>query len=433
MKRIGLYGYGFCGKTMSESFYRYWGGEYEVTAIFDREPGDGSDPFWNIPILPPDHMKEAYESGVFDAVMVCIRDWVVRGEVNLLLEEQGIPLFFPGREEDIVGPEFFLQEEDPDVEVCREGYSFHVYRNIYGAKSGLSNYVLLLFNDEGKVNADNYKKYFEYFEPFMRAHPFRLRDTVMEKVFLEGDWCSLLRSHSSNFGHFTMDIADGAYLLETAGFTGKYLYNEKGAGFIVPLLQMLGVSSDRLVSSAEIAPDKVYVFERLFNINHDGKRPMEYSPDVLPEMGAFVRRQLTRDNRYPKKVYVKRIGVRKLLNGDGLARQNGYYIMTPEEHSLQEQMQYFFNADIVVCPHGANSSNFLYMRPGTVFAEIFSDRWHMDVNSEVCEACGVHYLQMTGHAVDADSFAMHTDYTVDEDAYQKLIDEAERLFGQSAE
>ena len=100
--------------------------------------------------------------------------------------------------------------------------------------------------------------------------------------------------------------------MEAAGYRGKYLYCKKSESFTVGLMRMLGVSPDRFVSSDQLEWGKVYVFERLYSIHHDALGPMECHPEVLSEMGAVIRGQLKRDERYPGKVYVKRIGIRKL-------------------------------------------------------------------------------------------------------------------------
>ena len=155
---------------------------------------------------------------------------------------------------------------------------------------------------------------------------------------------------------------------------------------------------------------------------------MEYSEKVLPRMADFIKKKLTREAEYPKKIYVKRIGIRKLLNGEEIALKTGFRIIVPEEHSVKEQMNLFYNADIVLCPHGANSTNFLYMHKGAVFAEIFSDCWYMNINSKICIACGVHYLQLVGKACDnIEQTEMERDYTVNEDAFLRMIKEAEAL------
>ncbi len=119
--------------------------------------------------------------------------------------------------------------------------------------------------------------------------------------------------------------------------------------------------------------------------------------------------------------------MRKLLNGEDIAVKNGYTVIVPEEYSVREQMDLFHNADIILCPHGANSTNFIYMREGAVFAEIFSDRWHARINGRHCEHIGVHYLEMVGTACGDGPFPERLDYTVKEESLQRFILRAEAI------
>jgi capsular polysaccharide biosynthesis protein len=97
----------------------------------------------------------------------------------------------------------------------------------------------------------------------------------------------------------------------------------------------------------------------------------------------------------PKKLYVKRIGKRKLLGADKLMTEYGFTVMIPEEYSVLEQMTLFYNADIVFCVHGANSTNCLYMRKGTVFIEAFSSYWMNRCNLYATVTEGVNYLPVS--------------------------------------
>ena len=429
VRRIAVYGYGTYGKRTCESFRLYWGDAYEVTAIFDRQPAGRTDPCWKLPVLLPEELEPAFVRGTFDAVMICIYHWDMYREVAAWLKNLEIPVFLPGRKEDFGDPSCFEQDPYPDISVSRNHYRFHVYRNMCGAVADYGRrQFLFLFSEAGRVNIDSYRKYLDLdaFGVYLRSYPFRFKDPLPEKIFMEGEWCPIVKFLSNNYWHFTFETADCVYLMEKAGYRGKYICNL--TPFAEEMLQLLGVERSRIVSTDELEMHKTYVFEKLYDINHEGLKALEFSAEAVPEMAAVIRAQLQRDDRYPKKLYVSRIGFRKLLNGEEVAVRNGFTVMIPEEHSLREQMEYFYNAEIVLCPHGANSTNFLYMREGTVFAEIFSDCWHKDINADICEGCGVNYLQMTGRKVAQDRrFGMYADYTVDEDDLQRLISRAEKI------
>ena len=433
MKRIALYGYGTYGKRASESFRFFWRGDPAVTAIFDRDRAGERDAYLDLTVLPPDRLEEEYIRGTFEAVMICIFDGEERLSVKKLLWDLGIPLFLPGKEEDIAGPEAFTEVSDPGISVERDRYSFHIYRDMMAAAADFERtQVIFLFDPKtGRVNIDGYKKYRHWYGEILFQYPFPFRDPVPEKIVLKGDWCILAKPYAFNYGHFTFEAADCVYLLEKAGYKGKYLVNERR--FTKEVLRLLGVSPERLVSTEELDIHKVYVFERLFSLEHSGFGQMEYSKEVLPEMADLVRKKLTRDLRSPKRIYIRRTGVRKLLNGEAFAGKHGFTVIVPEEHSVVEQMNLFYNADIVLCPHGANSTNFLYMHKGAVFAEVFSGLWNKDINAGICEAGGVHYLKAAGQAPEDGAEDKDADYTVPEADLRNLVRKAEMLLAAGPE
>ena len=429
MNKIAIYGYGNYGKKAAESFRYFWGDEYAVTAVFDRALSGQTDPYWAIQILAPEQLYEEYRRGTFTSVMICIYDRDTRIGINRWLRGLGIPVFYPGKSEDFAGPELFRQEEAPKISIHENRYSFHICKNMLGAVADFNWRMMFLFNEEGRVYVENHKKYMSYFKPYLLSYPFRLKDPVPEKIYMKGEYCLMAKMYSTNYWHFTVEIADGVYLMETAGYTGKYIYNE--TEYSRMLMSLLGVSADRLISIRDLDNHKVYVFETLYDINHKGMRSMECSETVLPKMAARIKKNLKKDDDSPRRLFIKRLGQRKLLNGEDIAVQNGFQVIIPEEYSVMEQMNLFFNADIVISPHGANSTNFLYMQEGAVFAEIFSNHWYKhfkNSNSKICEACGIHSLQLIGKACKSSKKKdMRADYTVDEDAFLQLIAEAERI------
>ena len=151
--------------------------------------------------------------------------------------------------------------------------------------------------------------------------------------------------------------------------------------------------------------------------NHD------HSLEAVARVAERVKKQLVRRDDAPKKLYVKRIGARKLVNGDEAAKSLGFEIYVPEEHSVKEQMEAFYNADVVLTSHGANSTNCIYMREGSVFAEVFSSAWENIINRRMCETLGIHYLSETGEPVpqSRNQHGVVADYTVSEEKLNSLV------------
>ena len=122
---------------------------------------------------------------------------------------------------------------------------------------------------------------------------------------------------------------------------------------------------------------------------------MVYGTPVLFEAVQYIKNKLPVEPSLPKKIYVKRIGKRKLLDADNIVAEYGFTTVVPEDYSVREQMTLFYNADIVFCVHGANSTNCLYMRKGTVFIEAFSSYWENRCNLKALAMQGINYLPVT--------------------------------------
>ena len=433
--RIALWGYSEYGRRTAESMYLYWGREHTVTRIYDENDHASYDPYWNIAVSDPSSLEKDYRSGAFQSVMVCIYDKPVRDKAINELRAMNIPVWFPGNRRDLDKPGDF-SIKPAVLQITQPGYKYRVYTDMLGA---LADYTcaedgrpetMYLFNKDGKLLFDHWTAY-EYMDKNLKyMYPFRLRDPLPEKVEMKGAWCVLAKPYCGNYWHFTDQSMDCVLLLEEAGYTGKYivsneLYNHE-------VMKILGIPEDRIVPVGTLDLHKVYAFEELHQvtlINYNRK----FSAPVVHRLGQTIGKQLEIDPAYPKYIYVKRIGSRRLLNDDDIFEKHGFVTIIPEHHSVKEQMTIFHNAKIVVSPHGANCVDCIYMQEGTVFVEFFSDHWFFDVYADVCKECGVHHFPVIGHVPDdvqAAPFDMYAHYSVPEDRIIESIEKAYSLIGE---
>ncbi len=286
---------------------------------------------------------------------------------------------------------------------------------------------MYLFNEDGKMPEEIFVE-LRTFEPDKKVMvPFRLKNAVPERVNIDGQCCVLARLCSNNYWHFTFQNADCVSMLEDAGYKGKYIIPDTKS--ILALMGLLGVDNTRIVKLGDLENHKVYEFEELVLLSFNGNG-FDYSITAVTDVAKKVKKQLTLNKDAPKKLYVKRIGMRRLINGDEIAEKLGFEIFVPEEHSVKEQMEAFYNADIVMTPHGANSTNCIYMREGAVFIELFSSGWHKLLNRHACEHIGIHYISEIGAPITKlkdPSDGLFTDFTISEVKVRNLIERAEKL------
>ena len=396
MMKIAIWGYGKYGRRMFESLTRFCSEEYEVVRVYDKDfqKLKSTEGEYCLQIHNPEELSNDYRNRLFEKVLVCIFNHGASKEPQKLLQENSIPELHLGSPEDFYPVASFEQGKKP-FEIIQEQYNFFVIKNLYGAKANYESFDrLYLFDDEGRVvkeHKDNYNS--GYFE--LCDYPFVFRHSKVEKTFLKGQYCVLAKQYSGNYWHFTYNSLDIIWILEKAGYQGKYVVPD--AGFVSELLQLLDVPPERIISLRYFEHNKIYVFEEVFYIvcvMPDNEKQV-YGTPVLFEAAEYIKKKLPVDPSLPKKIYVKRIGKRKLIGADVLIAKYGFKTIIPENYSLREQMTLFFNAEIIFCVHGANSTNCLYMRKDTVFIEVFSSYWMKQYSLYALAAERVNYLPIS--------------------------------------
>lgn len=138
-------------------------------------------------------------------------------------------------------------------------------------------------------------------------------------------------------------------------------------------LARLGVSPDSVLSPP---------FERQVTVREAvlGTYPsLRYAPspfaiDFAQRIFADCR---VPDAKLPRKIYIARStpARRRVLNEAAVLdtlRQQGFEVLQPERFTIEEQAKLFFNAEVIVAPHGAALANAAFCRKGTRLIELFS-------------------------------------------------------------
>ncbi|MBQ8040146.1 MAG: glycosyltransferase family 61 protein, partial [Lachnospiraceae bacterium] len=156
------------------------------------------------------------------------------------------------------------------------------------------------------------------------------------------------------------------FLMEERGYRGKYVCFE--TDMLKPFLKLLNIDiASRIVWVKE---DVLYHFENATIVRFTSDL---WRATIINRMAKSLLSSLSFEgtNDLPKRLFVKRIGIRKMLGAEEVLKKYDFKTIIPEELSVEEQIRYFYAADIVICPHGANSTNAIFMREGTSFIECF--------------------------------------------------------------
>ncbi|MDR2695013.1 MAG: glycosyltransferase family 61 protein [Deltaproteobacteria bacterium] len=197
----------------------------------------------------------------------------------------------------------------------------------------------------------------------------------------------LFQTGSFNFWHWTMENLPKLLALEHLGYDGSYIlpYSEP---VIARSLDMFGIAPERLLPSGPayrvarlILPPRISGFDLVEN---------------LP-LVKFLRQSIldvTGTEQGNRRVYIRRIGQRKLANEQGILpvlRDFGFETVTPEDLDHQEQFRFMTAVDCSVMVHGANSTLALFQKPRSIWVEMFNNRYVTYSNLHTVRAMKLRY------------------------------------------
>ncbi len=389
MKDIAVWGYGNYGRQMVSAVEKYWD-DLRITGIYDRRAGELRDQ--DARLRDPDEIRGDYEKGLFEAVMIAVNLERQYREMRDALDAWGIPVFELGREEDYHPAADLVRTESRLRPIRQEGYALYVFPGLLGTVSYTpSNGIMYLFDEEGRALREHWDTY-AVRDNFTHQYDFPVRfgSPLLQPIPLAGDWCVLARLWAFNYSHFLCESMDLVQLLEEAGFTGTYVISDRP--YCREIMHLYGIGDERIRTVRDFKRGSVYRFERVYYpklLKNDKHR----SAPVLRRMAERMTAGWEREpDRYPARLYVKRSGTRKLLNGDTAVRRYGLTVIDPDTLPVREQMKYFYNADLILSPHGANSATSLFMREGTALVETFGRNWVKYSYINALRAKGVFYV-----------------------------------------
>lgn len=184
--------------------------------------------------------------------------------------------------------------------------------------------------------------------------------------------------YNYNYWHFSFTALDKIMAFEENGYKGKYIV--PNIKYIRELLSLTNIPMEKFIftdgTKCTFRVKKLHLLE----YSYRGDSTSFSNPETMHKIRDLVLSNidLSDISKYPKRIFVKRIGIRKIKNEpeieDYLNRYD-FKTIIPEDYSVEEQIKYFYAADIILCAHGANSTNALYMRPNTHFIECFGAKY----------------------------------------------------------
>ena len=436
--RVALWGFGDYGRKLYRLLNTVWADKYKVVAVFDKayevrmEQAGGQ-----VVVESPDKMKARFDAGEFEGVFIAARGALGRyNDMENQAQAWGIPVVTIAAQDDLVAANALDWVVDANLDSVDEGYVLTACNGVYAFLEQNSAQKLLIYHDgAGHIVKDTWFRDDVKWDPIALNVPQRFDEAPRSVIELSGEYCAANRFWGTNYWHFTFEVLDQISAMELAGFTGVYVLQR--APFAPQLLDLLDFDASRVLWIDDLDSMAAYRFEKVYFIRTEdylfhGNRasvPLLRFAEKI-EKKIDVRHGL---GTYPRRLFVERVGTRKLVGAQAVLAKYGFATIVPEKLSVEEQIAHFRAADIVMTPHGANSTNSLYMRPGSVFIETFGQGWGYPACVNPLFKKGVHYLSVTGGFDLANAQKDGTaDYYIDQTFLEMAIENALCMVGDAS-
>lgn len=225
------------------------------------------------------------------------------------------------------------------------------------------------------------------------AHPIFLRPWLPPETHLAGTAVALhTRGASNNYYHFLHDVLPRWGILRQAfpDLVPDHVIAPHQTGFQKQLLALTGLDELPLQqpsSSTTLRADRLLVPATPNNHLMAPPTTLQWLRENLPATGPGMgpRLYITRGTTPHTRCLVHELHLRTELE------KRGFVILDPGQHSVQEQIDAFAAAEVVVGPHGAALSNLAFSRPGTKVLELFAPNYVNTCYWTIADAIGCDY------------------------------------------
>lgn len=294
----------------------------------------------------------------------------------------------------------------------------------YFARFDYQNDISVIYNDDKKIlyESFNWPDNCERGLRFKKPIDTEFGEELDKACMLAYDW-------SKNYWHFSYDVLSKIWQMEKNGFDGKYIvFESSSAKELISLLDL----GEKVIWINENNSDVIYKVKELHCIQ-PCTAVSELLTDSVKEYSDYIVKKLEckRDSSLPKYVYFKRTGIRQLVGAEDVLEANNFNIIIPEELSIEDEIRLFYNADIIIVPHGAGVTNSMWMREGTVLIETYGDTYISRSCQPLINKKKMIYHSLIGRAfVDGMHKADDRHYSIENSLLDLTIKSARRGLGE---
>jgi len=200
---------------------------------------------------------------------------------------------------------------------------------------------------------------------------------------IEGSVVSLAGRSSDNYFHWLWDLLPRIDLVREKA---DFYYIDHSKPWQQALLRRIGISADQVIC--------VQRHPRI-----QARRLLVPSyPALCPWVRRFFEKSFPVKTSKRRSFYISRADAnwRYVVNEEEVVRALGLESIELSQLSVDEQIELFQSAELIVTPHGAGLANLAFCKPGTRVVEIFAENFIRHDYWSQCELMGLHYTYLQG-------------------------------------
>ncbi|WP_322923962.1 glycosyltransferase family 61 protein [Paenibacillus campi] len=209
-----------------------------------------------------------------------------------------------------------------------------------------------------------------------------------------------------NYYHWMMEELPRFYLLSAyEGDIDYYISNYTLRPFQKQTLEYLGIPLHSIIRSSDAYAVQASRLVVPYSPAYDSGYVLQWVCDFLNRL--FAPMLHIDEQKYYKYIYIARGNApNRKVNNEAEVIQYlmgvHFKIIYMEQYSVQEQANIFYNAEVIIAPHGAGLANLVFCRQETKVLEIFQPMYAPIMFRNICENQGLMYHCAVGKRTDFD-------------------------------
>lgn len=252
------------------------------------------------------------------------------------------------------------------------------------------------------INSNGY--IFKNFKVIKETVSFRHRDSVnvrnvissyisKKKIKIKQPAISIMSGWNDNFYHFTLESLPKLFVLRKYIDSATVIFPQNLKNFHKQWIELLKLSNITYLSNNEIVNTPLAISSTFTS------RDLNHHSLIIPEF----RKWILEKNKGVKSLHYKKIFVgrknsnhRKLLNLDevkSLLKEKGFTYLEMEDYDLSQQINFFSEADQIVCIHGAALTHLCFSKKNTAVIDLIHNDFYQWCYLKLSQILKLNYLQ----------------------------------------